>query len=96
MIDGGFAKAYQKVTGIAGYTLVYNSHGLLLAAHHPFESVQKAVEEEKDIASVTQILEKNATRIFVKDTDLGRSIQQQIVDLQALVAAYRSGFIQES
>jgi fructose-1,6-bisphosphatase-3 len=96
VIDGGFAKAYQKETGIAGYTLVYNSHGLLLAAHHPFESVQKAVEEERNIASVTQILEQNLTRVFVKDTDLGRSIQKQIVDLQALVAAYRSGFIQES
>ena len=96
VIDGGFAKAYQKVTGIAGYTLVYNSYGLILAAHHPFESVQKAIEEERNIASDTQILEHNDIRIRVKDTDLGRGIQRQIDDLQALLTAYRSGLIQES
>ena len=96
VIDGGFAKAYQKETGIAGYTLVYNSYGLLLAAHHPFESTQKAIEEDRNIASTTQILETNDARIRVKDTDLGRSIQRQIEDLQSLLAAYRSGLIQES
>jgi fructose-1,6-bisphosphatase-3 len=96
VIDGGFAKAYQNETGIAGYTLVYNSYGLLLAAHHPFESVQKAIEEERNITSATQILEHNDIRIRVKDTDLGRSIQRQIDDLQSLLAAYRSGVIQES
>lgn len=96
VIDGGFAKAYQKETGIAGYTLTYNSYGLLLAAHHPFESAEKAIEEELNIDSDTQILEQNNVRIRVKDTDLGRSIQQQIDDLQALLTAYRSGLIQES
>ena len=96
VIDGGFARAYQSETGIAGYTLVYNSYGLLLAAHHPFESVQKVIEEEQAITSDTQILEHNAVRIRVKDTDLGRSIQRQIDDLQALLSAYRSGLIQES
>ncbi len=96
VIDGGFAKAYQKETGIAGYTLVYNSYGLLLAAHFPFESAQKAIEEELTIDSDTQILERNDVRIRVKDTDLGRSIQRQIDDLQSLLVAYRSGLIQES
>ena len=96
VIDGGFAKAYQKETGIAGYTLVFNSYGLLLAAHHPFESVQKAVEEERNIASTTQILESNFDRIRVVDTDVGREIQKKIDDLQSLLAAYRSGLIQES
>ncbi len=96
VIDGGFAKAYQKETGIAGYTLVYNSYGLLLAAHHPFESAQKAIEEELNIDSTTQILERNDVRIRVKDTDLGRSTQRQIDDLQMLLTAYRSGLIQES
>ena len=89
-------EAYQKETGIAGYTLVYNSYGLLLAAHHPFESAQKAIEEEVNIDSATQILEHNDVRIRVKDTDLGRSIQRQIDDLQSLLAAYRAGFIQEN
>lgn len=95
VIDGGFAKAYHKETGIAGYTLVYNSHGLLLAAHHPFESVQKAVEEESNIASVTQILEQKGTRIYLKDTDQGQTIQHHIDDLLDLLEAYRSGLIQE-
>jgi fructose-1,6-bisphosphatase-3 len=96
VIDGGFAKAYQNETGIAGYTLVYNSYGLLLAAHYPFESAQKAIEEDLSIDSTTQILERNDVRIRVKDTDLGRSIKRQIDDLQALLIAYRSGLIQES
>ncbi len=96
VIDGGFARAYQKETGIAGYTLTFNSYGLLLAAHHPFESTQKAIEEELNIDSTTQILEQNDVRIRVKDTDLGWNIQQQIDDLQALLTAYRSGLIQES
>jgi fructose-1,6-bisphosphatase-3 len=95
VIDGGFAKAYQKQTGIAGYTLVYNSYGLLLAAHHPFESAQKAIEEELDIDSTTQILERNDVRIRVKDTDLGRESQRQIDDLKSLLTAYRTGLIQE-
>lgn len=95
VIDGGFARAYQKETGIAGYTLLYNSYGLLLAAHHPFESVQKVVEEEQNITSSTQILETNYSRIRVKDTDIGREIEQQINDLKSLLAAYRSGLIQE-
>ena len=96
VIDGGFARAYHNETGIAGYTLVYNSYGLLLADHQPFESVQKAVEEERNIVSSTQILETNSTRIRVIDTDLGESIQREINELQSLVAAYRSGLILES
>jgi fructose-1,6-bisphosphatase-3 len=95
VIDGGFAKAYQKRTGIAGYTLVYNSYGLLLAAHHPFESAQKAIEEELDIDSTMQILESNDVRIRVQDTDLGRESQRQIGDLKSLLTAYRTGLIQE-
>lgn len=96
VIDGGFAKAYQKVTGIAGYTLVYNSYGLLLAAHHPFESIQKAIEEELDIDSDTAVLETKRARLQIKDTDQGREIQRQIDDLQLLLAAYRAGLIKEN
>jgi fructose-1,6-bisphosphatase-3 len=96
VIDGGFAKAYQTQTGIAGYTLIYNSYGLLLAAHQPFESTQKAIEDEIDMHSDTQILETNSTRIRVRDSDRGRAIGQQIEDLQQLLAAYRSGLIKET
>ncbi len=95
VIDGGFSKAYQKQTGIAGYTLVYNSYGLLLASHHPLESAQSAIEDELDIDSKTEILETNDTRIRVKDTDQGREIQRQIDDLQLLLRAYRLGLIKE-
>ncbi len=96
VIDGGFSKAYQKQTGIAGYTLVYNSYGLLLAAHHPFESTQTAIEAEMDIDSDTEILETKRARLRVKDTDEGREIQEQIADLHLLLKAYRSGLIKES
>lgn len=95
VIDGGFAKAYQEKTGIAGYTLIYNSYGLILAAHQPFESTQKAINEEIDIHSETRILERNNQRIRVCDTDNGKEIQRKITDLQKLLEAYRSGLIKE-
>lgn len=95
VIDGGFSKAYQAQTGIAGYTLVFNSYGLLLAAHQPFESAQRAIEEEVDIDSSTAILERNTGRIRVRDTDLGREIQERAGELSALLDAYRTGLIKE-
>jgi fructose-1,6-bisphosphatase-3 len=95
VIDGGFSKAYQSQTGIAGYTLIYNSHGLMLASHHPFESAQKAIEEELDIHSKTEIVETHRARIRVKDTDLGQGIQKQIRDLRRLLNVYRAGLIKE-
>lgn len=95
VIDGGFSKAYQQQTGIAGYTLVDHSTGLTLVAHHPFESAQQAIETESDIDSKREILEKKQTRLRVRDTDQGRAIRQQITDLQHLLKAYRSGLIKE-
>jgi fructose-1,6-bisphosphatase-3 len=95
VIDGGFAKAYQTETGIAGYTLIFNSYGLLLASHQPFESTQKAIEEGLDIHSNTKILENNNRRIKVKDTDNGRMLQTRIDDLNMLLEAFRSGLIKE-
>jgi fructose-1,6-bisphosphatase-3 len=95
VIDGGFAKAYQAKTGIAGYTLIFNSYGLLLASHQSFESTQKAIEEEQDIHSDTQILEHNSKRIRVCDTDAGLKIQRKIDDLKDLLKAFRSGLIKE-
>ena len=65
VIDGGFSRAYQKVTGIAGYTLIFNSHGLVLVSHEPFESIEKAIEEEKDILSSTVALQYSQSRIRV-------------------------------
>jgi len=95
VIDGGFSKAYQRETGIAGYTLISNSRGLLLAAHQPFESTQKAVSEEIDIDTETEIIHTNAFRMRVSDTDRGREIQAQIDELQELLQAYREGLIKE-
>ena len=95
VIDGGFSKAYQRETGIAGYTLISNSRGLLLAAHQPFESTQKAVSEELDIDTETEIIHSHPFRMRVSDTDRGREIQEQIDELQALLHAYREGLIHE-
>jgi len=95
VIDGGFSRAYQKETGIAGYTLISNSRGLLLAAHQPFESTQKAVSEEIDIDSETEIIHTHPHRLRVKDTDRGKDIQQQIADLRDLLHAFREGVIKE-
>lgn len=96
VIDGGFAKAYQKVTGIAGYTLIYNSHGLLLVSHEPFESTEIAIEQEKDIHSSTVALQYSNERIRVVDTDIGMEIKNTIADLENLLAAYQTGEIKES
>ncbi len=95
VIDGGFSKAYQDKTGIAGYTLIHNSYGFLLASHAAFESTQKAIEEELDIHSKTDILEANFARIRVRDTDDGHKIQAKIHQLEALLEAYRTGLIKE-
>jgi fructose-1,6-bisphosphatase III len=93
VIDGGFARAYQKKTGIAGYTLIYNPRGLLLASHEPFQSTLKAITEEQDIISTTVILERSPRRLRIKDTDQGRMIRKELKSLQALLLAYREGRI---
>lgn len=95
VIDGGFCRAYQPETGIAGYTLIYNSYGLLLSSHEPFESTRKAIEEEKDILSSTVILEHVASRKRVADTDIGKDLKRQIKDIEMLLIAYRKGLIKE-
>lgn len=95
VIDGGFSKAYQKETGIAGYTLIYNSYGLILAAHEPFESTEAAIEKESDIHSDSIIVKRVVQRKLVGDTDIGRELKEQIADLERLLEAYRSGRITE-
>ena len=96
IIDGGFSKAYQKQTGIAGYTLVYNSFGLRLVAHEPFESMEAAVENESDIHSDMTIVEQVLKRRSVGDTDVGKQLKDQIRDLEKLLDAYREGSILEA
>lgn len=95
VIDGGFSRAYQKTTGIAGYTLTYNSYGLTLISHNPFESVEKAIVEGIDIKSFQQVIETSTERKRVRDTDIGRGIIDQVNDLEMLIDAYRQGIIKE-
>ena len=95
VIDGGFCKAYQKTTGIAGYTLIYNSTCLRLVAHEPFAGRADAIRSNRDIASTTQIFERMDNRQKIAETDIGHQLQEQIDDLMALLAAYRSGAIAE-
>lgn len=95
IIDGGFSKAYQSKTGIAGYTLVANSHGMRLVAHEPFESMEAAVLHESDIFSDSTVIEVAPVRIRVSDTDIGRELKDQIKQLELLLQAYRDGTIVE-
>ena len=95
VIDGGFSKAYRRRTGIAGYTLIYNSYGLTLTAHEPFESPETAVRDERDIVSRREAVEVLDKRILVGDTDAGIKMKEKIADLKHLIAAYRSGEIAE-
>jgi Uncharacterized protein conserved in bacteria len=96
VIDGGFSRAYQKKTGIAGYTLINSSYGMSLVSHSPFESVEKAVIEEKDIVSTLMVVENEWNRILVKGTDIGTELTVSIKDLMLLVEAYKNGLIQTS
>jgi fructose-1,6-bisphosphatase III len=95
VIDGGMSKAYQKETGISGYTLIHNSYGLVLVAHQEFKSTAVAIEEESDILSNITYLEPNSHRKTVADTDSGKQLEQQIYDLKMLLAAYRKGLVKE-
>lgn len=92
MIDGGLSKAYQETTGIAGYTLIFNSYGLVLVAHEKFSSTEDAISQETDLHSSEQIVEK-VERKRIKDTDIGRKLQDEIDDLNKLLCAYKSGII---
>ncbi|MBR3712064.1 MAG: fructose-1,6-bisphosphatase, partial [Bacteroidales bacterium] len=91
VIDGGLSKPYHKTTGIAGYTLIYNSHGLQLVQHEPFESKEKAVQEGSDIHSRVQLEEFKYHRMLVRDTDRGKELMVQIENLRKLIMAYRQG-----
>ncbi|MBR4550225.1 MAG: fructose-1,6-bisphosphatase [Oscillospiraceae bacterium] len=95
VIDGGFCKAYQPTSGIAGYTLIYNSRCFRIVAHQPFVGRERAIRENYGIASSTDIFERLESRRKIVETDLGREIQKQIDDLRALLDAYRAGAIKE-
>lgn len=89
VIDGGFCRAMNKTTGIAGYTLIFNSHGLRLKAHTPFTSVEDVLNNNTDIKSESEVVEKETYRMFVKDTDIGKRLLEDIDDLKKLLEHYR-------
>jgi fructose-1,6-bisphosphatase-3 len=95
VIDGGMSKAYQSTTGIAGYTLIYNSQHMILSCHDPFVTVNEAIRTETDIHSTQQTVYTPATRKRVADTDVGKTLTERIEDLTRLLSAYRSGAIKE-
>ena len=91
VIDGGFCRDYHEKTGIAGYTLIYNSHGLRLKAHKPFESIDEAIADNKDIHFESEIVETESHRMMVADTDNGGRISRELDDLRELLELYRNG-----
>lgn len=96
IIDGGFSHPYHKVTGIAGYTLIYNSYGLMLTAHEPFRSVGEAIKDCTDMQTHRVASEVADRRILVGDTDNGAKIKESISDLKELINAYRSGEVRQN
>jgi fructose-1,6-bisphosphatase-3 len=94
-IDGGFAKAYQKETGIAGFTLIFNSQGMHLVSHKPFESKERAIREDLDILPTSVFIEKDQARMLVGDTDSGVGLKADIIMLKSLLEAYRDGSVKE-
>lgn len=96
VIDGGFCKAYQPRTGIAGYTLIYNSEGIRISAHEPFMGIHNAIANNADIVSDVSVFEHATDRIRVKDTDVGREILERINDLKTLLEEYEQGRIKET
>ncbi len=95
VIDGGFCKAYQKKTGIAGYTLIYDSHGMRIASHEPFSGTMNAIKKNSDILSQEMIFETPVDRLTVADTDAGTEIKARTEELKVLLQAYRLGIIKE-
>ncbi len=95
VIDGGMSEAYQPVTGIAGYTLIGNSHELMLAAHEPFTSADEMIRQGSDITPSTERITTFPQRVMIGDTDTGQQLRGELEDLQKLVQAYREGVLVE-
>lgn len=95
VIDGGFCRAYQPTTGIAGYTLISNSECLRIVSHKPFDGKEKAIRKNKDISSSSVIFERMDKRIKISETDIGIELRRQADDLKALLHAYKSGTVKE-
>ena len=95
VIDGGFCRAYQPTTGIAGYTLIYNSNCYRIVSHQPFSGKGKPIRENQDIASSSMIFERMESTVKISQTDIGSELQGQVDDLKALLRAYKMGEVKE-
>ena len=95
VIDGGFCKAYQPTSGIAGYTLIYNSHNIRIVSHQPFSGRVDAIRNNHDIANDSLIFEHMESRVKIAETDIGRTLQAQADDLRRLLLAYKTGAVTE-
>ncbi len=93
VIDGGFCRAYQKTTGIAGYTLISNSHGMRLMSHQPFSTFEEALNDGRDIRSQSLSFVTYPNRLHIRDTDNGKRLQERVEDLKALLSAVRDGLV---
>ena len=96
VIDGGLSKAYQSVTGIAGYTLIYDSYGMQLVSHEPFESAEKSIRTDSEIVSTDVHREVVKRRLRVYDTDTGKILNKHISALKDLLYAYKQGYIKQN
>ena len=96
VIDGGFSKAYQSTSGIAGYTLIFSSRHFRIVSHQPFAGKYSALHQNRDIDNDSLIFEKMETRMKVAETDEGRALQERVDDLMDLLEAYRSGAVTEN
>jgi fructose-1,6-bisphosphatase-3 len=94
-IDGGLSRTYQQETGIAGFTLIFNSQGMHLVAHAPFESKERAIRDDVDVLPLSVFIEKNQPRMLVGDTDIGVGLKEDLAALKSLLQAYRDGTVKE-
>ena len=95
VIDGGFCKAYQKTSGIAGYTLIYNSRNFRMVSHQPFDGRENAITLNHDIDSYSMVFDTLEKQAKVAQTDAGVALQAQVNDLMDLLSAYRAGLVKE-
>ena len=95
VIDGGFCKAYQPTSGIAGYTLIFNSWCFRIVSHQPFAGRRDAIENDHDIGNSSDVFERLSSRMRISQTDIGRTLRAQSDDLCRLLEAYRSGAVTE-
>ena len=96
VIDGGFSKAYQPTSGIAGYTLIFSSRHFRIVSHQPFAGKYEAIHKNHDIDNDSQIFERMNTRMKVIETDQGRVLHEKVNDLMDLLEAFRSGAVAEN